>query len=1002
VFQSSASAAGQQVSFSYHVRDSHGGQGTGVVRIAVSAADTATAPVAYTDRVRLRQDDPEWATLEPLLNDRDPSGGDLRVIAVRPDAPNAEGNPEWERLEGLVDTSQMGEGKVLVRAGDVPGNHAYVYTVRSSATGSTAEGLLVVEVTPSPVIDPPEVKDTTVTAALRSELQRTGIDVVTGKVSWPGGDVSQLTLELWEPGGDYSVSGGAIRGPAPKSGGLVPFTLRGTDRLGREVVSHAFLFIPSFDDFRVSPDPNARVVQVEEAGSVKIPVANRVALAAGDKLEVDTPKSFPVQRRAASCVPGGGATVVYDAGDGEPWTDTCVVRVRLDGQTTWTDLVIPIQIKPKAAQPLLASTSRTVPPGATETIDLKSLTTWEGNRVGDESKLIYSTDLASDKFTLVQQGSKLTITASAAAVPGTRSSVNVHVAAFGGLHSTIDLVVGQAAPDVPRGATVDAVCEASRATCSVPLIGVTGEYDPFAGKPGAGLTLASVANTCSFVSISAADKSATITWPSGARPAGGKCQVSFTVRDAQERSGNGTLRLELPGYPDAPRLSLYDVSSDYIIFDIVAAASYPEAKTMVLYGAGSRVADCGSVSRCQITGLTPNRKVKYTVRAQNTVGESVDSNEVEAWAYKAPDIRVTAVQDKSRQPTETMAWVTVTVDVLSGEAQAFDVGINGLGKDRRTSPFPYQLPVGPSRIWVTPVGAVEPPGNVRTLPDGSDYADINVIGMPIDRGLGYVDVNGATATVRDTLILPNGADKVTYIYAMSTRSGLGCDEAGNPIGGDIVQTNQEGRFTMDYNKDYWFGVCGSNGYGTVGGQVGSGGAIDKDAPTVGRYEVNTTSTVQGNTRTYSLKTEPSVTAPNGMQVQYLFPNGDWTGDFRAGFDSYQGSGTILVRLCGTGMLAGLCTATSEVRPVDNGAPSRVQVTVEAPVQCDAHPFRVTFSSAAGSASPSAPDAEGKITWVWTWSGAYSKLESLQATTAVDCRPDDVGPPDGGGGGEEEG
>ncbi|MCL2467818.1 MAG: Ig-like domain-containing protein [Micrococcales bacterium] len=994
IFQASESAANQQVSFTYQVRDTYGGLGTGTVRIAVSDADTNNAPIAYTDRVRLRQGDEEWAVLEPLLNDRDPAGGTLSITDVRPDAPGTEENPEWARLAELVDTSQMGDGLVPVRAGDELGTNAYVYTVRSSETGSTAEGLLVVEVTPSPSIDPPEVKDTVVTAARRAELARDGVDVVTGKVSWPSGDASTLTLELWNPDSRYAVSGGTIRGPAPNAGALVPFTLRGTDRMGREVVSHAFLRIPSFDDMRVSPDPNAKVVQVEEEGSVKIPLTNRVALAAGDRLEVDNPKSFAVQRHAASCVPAGGATVVYDAGAGEPWTDTCVVRVRLEGQTMWTDLVVPIQIKPKDAQPQLASTSRTIPPATSETIDLKSLTTWEGNRVGDESKLVYSADLVSDKFTMVQQGSKLTITAAASAVPGTRSTVTVTIAAFGGLRSTIDLVVGQAAPDTPRGATVSATCEASKVSCSVPLVGVSGEYDPFAGRPDGGLSLESVSNSCSLVSVSGSDKSATITWGSANKPTGGSCQVPFTVKDVQGRLGTGMLLLELPGFPTAPQLSLFDVDGSSVTFDVVTNVAYPAVAGVGLYAGATKVADCpASGGRCQVSGLTPGQERSYTARSRNSVGESADSNAISAWAYKAPEISIKVVP--ARAESTTQGWVTVTVtDSGNNTYKAGSVTTN-------QKEFELLLDVGNRTVDVIATSTLLPPPGVLKSPEGSASATVNVIGEPILTGSASFNVSGNTVTISGVDFNPNGGSMTEKVYVMSTSSGVTCDKAGNPVGGNVVQSSNT--FTVEYNQDYWFAFCGSNGFGGGGGPIGSAGTVDKGAPGVtGSYSVAGGYSQNGNTYTYnSVNWNVTVTTTNGMRAVYSSSDGRTSENYSDMWTSYAPFGDISVMQCGTGSFQNDCSASAPIPR--QGAPSTVMMTVDQSVSCDVHPFNsISPSSATGSAAPGPTSADGRKSWIWNWSAEYSSLQSIGPVySSQDCRPPEL-PPEVPGGGAEQG
>ncbi len=1002
VYQAAPTATTDQVTFTYRVRDSGGAEGTGTVRVAVTAADTNGGPVAYTDRVRLRQGDPVPAVLEPLVNDRDPAGGMLSLHAVRPDAPTAEDDPERARLAGLVDTSQMGDGRVLVSAGDVLGTHAYIYTVKSSQTGSTAEGLLVVEVTAGSSVDVPQVNDTVLTAARRAELSRDGVDVVSGKVAWPAGDPSSLSLEVWGPAASrYSVNGARIVGPLPEHGELVPFTLRGTDRSGNEVVAHAFLRIPAFDDMRVAADPGAKVVQVDEGSSVKITLADRVTLASGDRLEIADSESFGVQRSEASCAPSGQGTVTYRAGNGAPWTDSCVVRVRLAGQSTWTDLVVPIQVAPKAPQPQLTSTSLTIAPGASETVDLKSLTTWEGGRVGDESKIVYTTSLTSDGFTLSQRGATVTITATSGAVPGTRSTATVSVAAYGGLRSSIDLVVGQAVPDTPRGATVNATCEASKGTCTVPLVGVAGEYDPFAGKPGGGLTLVQVGGSggpsCTVATVVAASdaRSATVTWPSTARPAGGSCQVSFTVRDAQERAGTGLLKLELPGYPGKPQATLSSVTDSSVTFDVTLSTvtAYPPVTAVAVYRDGTKVSDCGSLFRCKITDLTPNEPHSYTVRARNSVGESEDSSPLQAWAWKAPTIAVTVDRVEAISTTESRVWLSIE---SGNDTTAFRIKAQRYSRDNRTTKVPVVVPVGNQEIEVIPVGAVQPPPGVTGLPDGTTKVSVRAVGLPIVN-VGSPSLAGTTATVVGAWIDGNNSPQPTRLtYSMAEDGSVTCADDGNPRGGRNRQDNSSGVFNgLANNREYWFTVCGTNGYGVAGGSAGSVVVFSAGAPTVARgYQLNTAPTgPQGGAYVYQLAPGngalPQVNTSDGMSASFSFDGGaTWTGTMD-NFRSWSGwsNGTVpdlKVRQCGLG---GRCSTESvPVPPAGPASPGKIRA---GEVACDGatDPFAFDQPGVSTSATTSATTAaDGKVTWTLAWRTGtpYAGLGSITVDSGNRC------------------
>ena len=120
------------------------------------------------------------------------------------------------------------------------------------------------------------------------------------------------------------------------------------------------------------------------------------------------------------------------------------------------------------------------------------------------------------------------------------------VSAFGGLSAAITLVVGVAPADAPRGATFTEKCTVSAGTCSIPVVGLSGEYDPFAGKTGAGLKLVSIgsaeASPATSRRVAASGDTAVDAdlSRSGQDAFGGECIVPFTVTDAQGRTGTGT------------------------------------------------------------------------------------------------------------------------------------------------------------------------------------------------------------------------------------------------------------------------------------------------------------------------------------------------------------------------------------------------------------------------------------------------------------------------------
>src|SRR5690606_27534825 len=117
--------------------------------------------------------------------------------------------------------------------------------------------------------------------------------------------------------------------------------------------------------------------------------------------------------------------------------------------------------------------------------------------------------------------------------------------------SLLTLRVGQAPTDAPRGGTVSLQCTVG-SPCSTPLVGIGGEYDPFAGKSGGGLRLVSVDDGGrQFGTMRASGDSVNVSWGDPRGP-GGRCTATFTVKDAQNRTGTGSIEFDAQGVPRAP------------------------------------------------------------------------------------------------------------------------------------------------------------------------------------------------------------------------------------------------------------------------------------------------------------------------------------------------------------------------------------------------------------------------------------------------------------------
>jgi hypothetical protein len=1003
---------GGQLAFEYAVRDAEGAESRGLIRVGVLAAGLSdAAPVTFSDYARATRGATAPVRLTPLANDRDPALGALELVSVEPNAPS--GTAEYQRLSELIDDeTSLQSGVVALRAGEFAGTNSYVYTVRSVTTSSTAQGLIVLGVGEAAAADHPSVADTVVTARTRGEFSGGGIDVVSGKVQWATGDVAGLTLTLWgDAASRYDVRGWKVAGDLPRDGDLVPFELTGDDDAGNEVVAYGLLRIPAFDDMPVQLTSGVTPVQVGEEESAEFDVRELVDLPSSDTIQLaDGP--YSTQRSAATCRPSGAGDATYEAGREAPWSDTCLVPVRIDGQSRWSYLIVPVEIEPKDPQAILTAVSRTVAPGATETVDLyANLTTWEGGRVGDRSRLDYQVSHSGSAFAMTRSGDSVTFEARADARPGTRETATVTLPGFGGVTATITVVVGIAPPDAPRGATLTRECTVSAGSCTLEVVGVAGEYDPFAGKAGAGLSLASVGGgsgvTCDVASVRSAGNTAVVaTFPSGQTAFGGQCTVPFTVADAQGRTGAGTLTIDVQGYPQRPasiRTARYTGNS--VTLDVTlgeAARAHPAITGVAIVRDGrADAASCApsvaGVYSCTVTGLANGEKHQFSARAVNRVGESVETSAVTSWAYQAPEVRQAKAEPvyEAGRTTPTNAVVELT---LRGSEDTREFRLVERGETVRTSAGDTVLRLdtapGAQVITVVPISQFEPP-IAGSTEGASNVVSVTAAGAPT---IGDISASASS----NTAILVSGGDVnangstrptetryVAWQNGQEPRCSVGGSGGGLTVSGGTVSESPTISGLQEYEL-YRVKACGSNGYGVVESRGTEAWTyVNADAPPAGTYRVATTPTLRGDTFEYNLERAPQLNVPNRFEQQFNV-YGDWRQEFALSAD--QAPSGITGRGCRYGNL--YCTGETAITP--ETAPTEVVVRVPT-ASCLPDPVAgdVTVSQGARAAAnvTVAKSADGtSATYTIAFTGAFSSLQTITHTIAV-CAPEPPEPPE---------
>lgn len=998
VYRAPASGVqGGQVGFTYTVRDPQGEEGTGQVRIGVldGKIDDA-APVTYSDYVRVQAGSSTPVILDPRANDLDPAQGDLELIDLVPNAPQVADNPDYQRLKALIDdATSLDDGRVVLRAGETAGTNSFIYTVRSSRTQSTSQGLVVVTVTEDAVTDQPVVADTVVTARTRGELGDGGIDVVTDRVQWSSGDVGSLTLSLWGEQPGFTVNGSRIVGEAPQEGALVPFQLTGTAEGGREVVAYGFLHIPSFDDLRVQLKPGVTPVVVDEEKSKAFQVADYLDLPASDRVETAT-GDFTVQRADAACTAAAKESVQYDAGRGAPWSDTCLVQVRLQGQQRWSFVEVPVAIRPAAPQVLLTSVSHTVSPGETETVELYSaMTSWEGGREGDAKSLDFSVAYAGSAFTVTQNGASVSIEARADAKPGTREDVDVNLTAYGGASASLRLVVGIAPPDAPRGATFTRQCVVTSAGCSIEVVGVAGEYDPFQGKPGAGLSLVSLGegSRCDVATASASGgRAISVSWPAGGKAPGGQCVFPFVVADAQDRTGLGSLTLDLQGYPQAPAsVTTVGYTRSTVVLEVPlgeAANAHPAVTSVTIMQDGAPAnASCtatGSVYQCTVSGLVTGEPHSFTAVAVNQVGSSAPTSAHTSWAYAPPEVTsVTATPVYRPGVTDTTRGVAALTIASSNDAASFRVQETGevIRRQGATTTADIVLSPGGQSVTIVPISQFQPPsGNIGN--EGGAYStSVQVAGAPYfdPRSPSATAVSNTSVNVSGIAAQGNGSTQPLSVVYVAWRSGnVSCSADGNGgllVSGGVTSSTPSIEGLEQY-KRYSVKACVSNGFGvgesntttvfTFTSVTGPGGNTT--------YSVATTPTQNGNVYTYGLASAPSPTVEADFVPWYSL-YGTWRTDFDLSADSAPGQ--IQVKACHV-TETDKCSGTAPITAAT--APTVVRVEFDQCLPLLNRPSAVSVSAAAsGSYSFSATavaDTVGVYDVKIDFTGAYNTLSTI--------------------------
>ncbi|WP_156155862.1 Ig-like domain-containing protein [Demequina phytophila] len=884
VYSSTPGFAGQD-EFEFRVVDARGRAATAIARVGVVAVEADPAPVTYTDFVQAQAASGRKVVVQPLANDVDLTGGTLELVEVRPDA--AEGTDEYAALAALMPAADnreaaLADGLVTFTVGDEVGTSAFLYTARN-ATGSIAQGRIVLKAVREPVADVPIVADTVLTLENRDTFT-TGVDVLADSVAWASGDTSGLTLSLWGEPEDLTLDGSRISGPLPDETRIVPFRVEGADFTGDTTVGYGFLRVLGGQDLRLALREDARIA-VDEGDAASVNVAALLAMPAGTPIDLDASQvRAGGAREEARCEARGPSTVRYTAGDGAPYADTCMVAVRLDGQDAWTTLPIPVTVVPADPVPTLVSASLELSPGSAATFDLGRMVRWPDGAAAHDVDVVatYSGQL----FDVTRDGSRLRIAARDDAAPGRAESVTVSLADHPEVQPRVlSLVVGPAPSELPKGGAVVAQCsQADGDGCTLTVVGAAGEVNPLPGTP---LEVVGVSGgDCPDVRFSVVGASQVrATWSDDAT--GGVCDAVFRVRDAQGRVSAadraGSISLDLLGYPRAPggvsQVDYGDGSVTLAVTPGAAAGAYPALTGFDITAGGSTVATCTARGVCTpIEGLSNGTKVTYTAYAVNAVGRSRAAASTTAWAYAPP----ATPRVVSWQPTVTSGEgkrIDLVLDVSDASTSGILVAAGGTEQTVAIGPGTQRLDgiaIGsntPVEVVLTPLTAFDlPPVDGAAAAGTSVTLTANGVGRPTITAATHTYSTGAGEATITATVTSGGAGSTTWVGRIV---GGRCDAAVQASGGTAQLT-----VPVDANATNTVTVCAesrvdSRTFGQAATvDVTFAAFADPGAPVLQRgYRVASTCAGGGTSCTTALERDPQWQPRQGLTLWYRGSDG---------------------------------------------------------------------------------------------------------------------------------
>lgn len=744
-------------SFTYQVTDAYGKTGTATVRVGVVEPGDPQPPVAVDDTVTGRAG---------AVLDIDVLGNDLRAaddpVTVMPLAPL---NPGL--ATGVSLTGPTGPLKVTVPGSNKP--LVVIYAVTDgigdpSQARVTVRGLADFD-------EPPVTRDA-------YAVQAPGATVATvnlaGSVTDPDGAGAALTFT--RAFGAQVTADGTLT--APVSGWPYQVAYEVKDSGGATAVG--IVHVPGAGGGGPYAKPD-QVIQVPRDGSRTVAVADYVIDPAHQPLTLTTTDRISASPDSGLQVRAQGATQLLLTGR-NGYVGPAAITFQVTDGTSVTDpaghtvtVTVPVQVGP--ATPVLRCPPDPidlVEGGDPVTVNVTSVChVW----VADPETLAdlhYSGQWAKQPAGVELTGAggrTLTLTATAAAVPGSTGTVSVGVTGTRAVPSTLAVRVRAAEPPSVASVTVDGVKDGETATVDMtsyvrselrdPIIGVvsvtqTGGAPAAATAHGATVTLTPNPNTHGTMTFQV---------------------VVSDVPGRPDREATGLITLHVFGPPDAPGQP--QVGRTVLSQSVALSWSTPanngapiSTYTVSYKGGGSGTQDCPA-SPCTITKLKNGKPYTFSVRAVNAAGAGAASAfSGQAVPNEAPPAVTNLAVSLPKDGSLHLTWVMPTF--AGTNVTHYQVTWQGGGHAQPTGPSMDATGLDNDVVYtftVIPVNALGP-GPKATV-TGQSAGAPPTPATPTFTWANSADLKTRTVHVSWTSDDPNGPGPTTYTLL---RTGGGAPE----------------------------------------------------------------------------------------------------------------------------------------------------------------------------------------------------------------------------------